>query len=226
MVATGKRADVSDLEGLSDRQLARRVHHVTRRLNELADRRLNVGAAAGSIGADGGLDPVATMEHNRRLDRDGGRADLERELAMLNEETTPREYSPEPETASRARRTVSAVLIAGVAALAIFGVAILSDEDAAESIPVDQWQPANTFLIARGEEPYDLRMQVACWPEVEVESVTETTREVRISLIRRGSLDQANSGVRNCIVMVRLRDDLGDRIVIDATRDKEVTVTG
>ena len=138
MSATPSRTSGSGLTGLSDRQLARRVHHVSRCLDDLADRRLNIGADAHGVGHGGGHDPVATMEHNRRLDREGGRADLERELAVLNEETKRREGSPEPETRSGTRRVLTAAAIAAIAAVIIFAVVILSDEGTAEPVPVDQ----------------------------------------------------------------------------------------
>lgn len=231
MSVTLSRTADSGLAGLSDNQLARRVHHVNRRLNDLGDRRLNISFAAHGIGGGGGLDPVATMEHNRRLDREGGRADLERELAVLNEEVKQRRGPPETETRSNARLAVSAVLIVGLATAAILGVVIFADEDGVEPIPENEWQPADTYLASLGEEPYDLHMSVACWPEVQVESVVETSQEVHISLIRRGPVDHIdplNRGVgpRTCRVTIRLRDVLSDRVVIDATRDKEVTVTG
>lgn len=72
------------IEKLSDERLEQRIAHCTDRLDSLAETRLHIGhVGPGGGGSGGGLDARQTMEHNAMVDQQGGRAEIERELAAL-----------------------------------------------------------------------------------------------------------------------------------------------
>ncbi len=83
------------LEQLSDEALRGRIHRCERLLDEAEEARMNPGSASlggGGMGG-GGLDPLLTIEHNQRVDRQLGRAEVERELRALRAEQARRRGS-------------------------------------------------------------------------------------------------------------------------------------
>lgn len=80
----------SEPSTMSDDALRTRITACRRLLADLGAARFDVSAIGGATGLGGGLDPMQTAEHNRRIDTTGGRADLERELLALLDELARR----------------------------------------------------------------------------------------------------------------------------------------
>lgn len=79
-------------EQLSDEALRGRIRRCEQLLDEAEAARMNPGAAGlggGGMGG-GGLDPLLTIEHNQRVDRQLGRHEVERELHALRAEQARR----------------------------------------------------------------------------------------------------------------------------------------
>lgn len=85
------RAEAAVLRGpalrlLSDEQLDNEIRSTSRALDEIRSQRFDSSMVAGATGHGGGLDPIQTARHNRRVDESGGRAALEARLrACLSE---------------------------------------------------------------------------------------------------------------------------------------------
>jgi len=86
------------LAGLADGELNERLRRVQNALDRLADFRMATGAFSAAGEAGGGLDPVQAMAHNRRVDLEGGRVDLEYEMLQIEEELRRRVQWPWPQS--------------------------------------------------------------------------------------------------------------------------------
>lgn len=89
------RAEAAALRGdeptrLSDEQLASAIGATRRSLDEIRSQRFDPSMVAGATGYGGGLDPLLTAQHNRRVDEAGGRAALEARLDALTRELARR----------------------------------------------------------------------------------------------------------------------------------------
>jgi hypothetical protein len=83
-------------EQLSDEALRGRIRRCEQILDEAEEARMNPGAAGlggGGMGG-GGLDPLLTIEHNQRVDRQIGRAEIEQELRVLRAQQARRTAEP------------------------------------------------------------------------------------------------------------------------------------
>lgn len=95
---TQLRAEAAAIRGptetnLSDDQLAAAIRSAERALDELRSARLDPSQVGGASGYGGGLDPMQTARHNQRVDRAGGRSELQTELDALLRERTRRTAS-------------------------------------------------------------------------------------------------------------------------------------
>lgn len=63
---------------------------------DVLDRRLDIASTGNGSGEGGGLDPLATMEHNRSVDETHGRADVEERLRKVRSEIRRRRSLDHP----------------------------------------------------------------------------------------------------------------------------------
>lgn len=78
------------LAGLTDAKIQRRTERLTRELDVILDTWLSPAISAGASEAGGGIAPVMLAEHNRRVDRQMGRSEIESELGRLARERARR----------------------------------------------------------------------------------------------------------------------------------------
>ncbi len=74
-----------DINTQTTKRLSNLENALSMQLADVLDRRLDVGST-GNGSDNGGLDPLATMQHNRSVDELSGRAEIERQLLEVRSE--------------------------------------------------------------------------------------------------------------------------------------------
>lgn len=77
---------VPDFRSSSVERLVRLEKALEAQRQDVLDRRLDIASTGNGSGEGGGLDPVATMQHNRWVDETHGRAAIEEQLRKVRSE--------------------------------------------------------------------------------------------------------------------------------------------